>query len=75
LVPYFDYIVHAVALSLIGILKVFPKPTFDFGLPLSLGEGYHFMDVLKELMVIDSVIFNNGIDGSGLGGKNPLAVP
>ena len=62
MVPHFDYIVHAVALSLIGILEVFPKPTFDFGLQLSLGEGYHFMDVFKELVVIDSVIFNNGIN-------------
>jgi hypothetical protein len=75
LVPYFDYIVHAVALSLIGILKVFPKPTFDFGLQLSLREGYHFMDVLKELMVIYAMVLHDGIDGSGLGGKNPLAVP
>jgi hypothetical protein len=75
LVPHFDYIVHAVALSLKAILKVFSKPTFDFGLPLSLGEGYHFMDVLKELMVIDSMILYDSIDGSGLGGENPLAVP
>jgi hypothetical protein len=33
------------------------------------------MDVLKELMVIDSMILYDSIDGSGLGGENPLAVP